>query len=215
LRRVNISLDSIDSEQFHRLTRGGDLERVLDAIDAARAAGLTPIKINVVVIGGENEEQVEALIERFVPEASNTEVRFIEYMPFHGNPRGWRHVAAQALRERIRLKWEFEEESTRVGGGPATHIRLRESGLRVGFISPITEHFCHACNRLRLQADGHLRTCLSREPQPSLRDLLRSGMSDEALDTVIRDRVWAKVAGHEAHLVEQRAFEGVMTRIGG
>jgi cyclic pyranopterin phosphate synthase len=210
LRRVNISLDSLDPEQFRRITRGGDLGRVVDAIDAARAHRLVPIKINAVIIGGENEDQVERLVERFAPHAADTMVRFIEWMPFDRNDPARRHVPARALRDRLGPM----EPLAAAGGGPATDFRL-PSGLRVGFISPITEHFCQACNRLRLQADGHLRTCLSREAKRSLRDLLRDGATDERLEAEIRERLWGKVAGHEAHLEDGQAFEGVMTAIGG
>jgi cyclic pyranopterin phosphate synthase len=215
LNRVNISLDSLDAEQFKRITRGGDLKRVLDAIDAARDAGLTPVKINAVIVGGENEDQVEALVERFAPHAATTQVRFIEYMPFDGNDPTKHHVPAAQIRARLSRTHELQPLEARLGGGPAAHWRVKDSGLVVGFISPITEHFCQACNRLRLQADGHLRTCLSRDPAPSLRDLLRAGMTDDQLEKDLRDRLWAKVAGHEAHLDDFKPFEGVMTGIGG
>ncbi len=214
LRRVNISLDSLDPERFARMTRGGDLSRVLAAIEAAREEGLTPIKINVVVVGGENDDEVWRIMEHFSPHAADTIVRFIEYMPFSGNPGAGTHVPAAVLRERIAARSAMVDEPAS-GGGPAVYVRLMDSGLRVGFISPITEHFCQSCNRLRIQADGHLRSCLSREPQPSLRDLLRNGVSDVELERVVRERVWGKVAGHEAHRAESRAFEGVMTQIGG
>jgi len=103
-----------------------------------------------------------------------------------------------------------------VGRGPAVNWRIADTGQTVGFISPITEHFCQACNRLRLQAEGHQRTCLSREDTPSLKALLRADPSDEDLAEAIREMVWGKVAGHEAHkLTDWRAFEGVMTQIGG
>lgn len=213
LRRVNISLDSLDPERFRRVTRGGDLARVLGSVDAALEAGLLPVKINAVVIGGENDGEVGAFVERFSPLAGKVEIRFIEYMPFSGNDPVWRHLPARILRERLSERYALDPVPSG-SAGPAKNWKIRETGLVVGFISPLTEHFCESCNRLRLQADGHLRTCLSREADRSLRDLLREGASDDEIRATIRSRLWGKVAGHEAHL-GSRAFEGVMTSVGG
>jgi cyclic pyranopterin phosphate synthase len=212
LKRINVSIDSVDPKQFEAITRGGDVYRVLAAIDAARAAGLGPIKLNCVVVGGMNEDQVEAMVEHF---DTDVIIRFIEYMPFGGNADQKKHVPARKIRERLARRWTLEPAGRRVGLGPARNYRIVETGQIIGFISPMTEHFCEACNRLRLQADGHVRTCLSRDGTPSLRDVLRSGASDEELVRTLRAMVWQKVAGHEAHLENFKAFEGVMTAIGG
>jgi cyclic pyranopterin phosphate synthase len=213
LNRVNISLDSLDADQFKRITRGGDVNRVLAAITAAREVGLTPVKINAVIIGGENEDQVARMVDHFAPFADSTQVRFIEYMPFDGNDPTKHHVPARVLRDRLSRTHRLDPVPAQ-GGGPASSYKV-DGGLIVGFISPITEHFCQACNRLRVQDDGHLRTCLSREASRSLRDVLRDGTSDAELEAVIRERLWGKVAGHEAHLDGGKVFEGVMTGIGG
>lgn len=211
LRRVNVSMDAVDPAVFRQITRGGDVARVLEGIDAALAAGLAPLKINAVVVKGVNEAQVPAMVERFASYGDAVEVRFIEYMPFVGVDGLKRHVPASVMREQLPAM----EPLGRGPGGPAVRYRLA-SGQVVGFISPMTEHFCEACNRLRLQADGHLRTCLSREAAPSLRDVLRHGATDAQLEATLRERVWGKVAGHEAHLGQGfRAFEGVMTSVGG
>lgn len=216
LTRINVSLDSLDAAQFRAVTRGGDLARVLAAIDEARRVGLVPIKINCVVVAGINDDQLVPMVERFADHADDTVVRFIEYMPFGGNDDRGRHLPASTLRARLSERYTLQALGPGSGGGPARDWRIAETGQTVGFISPITEHFCEACNRLRLQADGHLRTCLSRDGTPSLRDLLRGGASDAALEDAIRGMVWLKVAGHEAHLEEGfRAFDGVMTQIGG
>lgn len=217
LRRVNISIDSLDPEQFRRITRGGDLRRVLESIDAAIAFGLVPVKLNCVVVAGVNEDQILPLVERFA-DRPEVVVRFIEYMPFGGNDARKLHLPARRIRERLAARYTLERVGRATpGAGPARDWRIAETGRYVGFISPITEHFCEACNRLRLQADGHLRTCLSRDRTPSLRDLLRSGATDAELEHALRLMVWGKVAGHESHLEGSawRAFEGVMTRIGG
>ncbi len=215
LRRVNISLDTLDPEQFRALTRTGDLRAVLAAIDAALKAGLTPVKINAVMARSVNEGQVVALARHFGPLADRVQVRFIETMPFRDAARV--HLPAAEMRAMLAEHYTLEPLEAPQGGGPARYWRLRESGLAVGFISPITEHFCQACNRLRLMVDGHVRTCLSRDDTPSLRDLVRAGADDAAIEAALREMVWAKVAGHEAHLDGDafRAFEGVMTAIGG
>ncbi len=212
LKRINVSIDSVDPAQFKAITRGGDVHKVFAAIDAARAAGLGPIKLNCVVVGGLNEDQIEAMVEHF---DADVIVRFIEYMPFGGNESRNKHIPASEIRDRLARRWTLEPADRRVGVGPARNYRIAETGQIVGFISPITEHFCESCNRLRLQADGHLRTCLSRDGSESLRDVLRGGATDEELVTAIRQRVWMKVAGHEAHLDDFRAFDGVMTSVGG
>jgi cyclic pyranopterin phosphate synthase len=213
LRRVNISVDTLDPERFARITRGGDLTRVLAAVDAALAHGLTPVKINCVVVAGENEDDLDRMVDHFSQWPDRVQVRFIEKMPFRDEPR--RCVPSRVLRERLAARFTLEAAPRRVGTGPAATFRLRETGLIVGFISPITEHFCEACNRLRLQADGDLRTCLSRDDSPNLREVLRAGIEDEALEQLLRELVWGKIAGHEAHLERWRGFEGVMTHIGG
>jgi GTP 3',8-cyclase len=216
LRRVNVSIDALDPSVFSAITRGGDVARVLQGIDAALAAGLRPVKLNCVVVRGVNDEQPLKLIEHFA-DRPDVAVRFIEYMPFDGVDVRKKHLPAKEIRDALAERYTLEPLERPVGGGPAVEWRLAETGQVVGFVSPITEHFCDACNRLRLQADGHLRTCLSREAAPSLRDVLRAGVDDTELAAILRERVWGKVAGHQAHLVggEYLPFEGVMTAVGG
>ncbi|MCA9493835.1 MAG: GTP 3',8-cyclase MoaA, partial [Myxococcales bacterium] len=211
LRRVNVSLDDVDPDVFRDLTRGGDLAKVLDGIARARAAGLG-VKLNAVVVAGVNDDAPLRIVRHFADQPE-IEIRFIETMPFERVDRSRRHVSARSIREQL---GELEPLPPPLHAGPATRFRL-PSGQVVGFVSPITEHFCQACNRLRLQADGHLRTCLSREAEPSLRDVLRSGIDDTALEQLLRRRVWGKVAGHEAHLDGEgfRSFDGAMTSVGG
>lgn len=171
LHRVNVSVDSLDPERFARITRGGRLEAVLDGIAAARAAGLRPIKINMVVMEGENDDEVVDLARWAWAHADDTVLRYIEYMPFEA--RWHRNTAAARIRERLAALGPVEPLEERLGGGPARYWRV--GPLTVGFIAPITEHFCATCNRLRLSADGHLRTCLAHEDNPNLRDLVRGG----------------------------------------
>lgn len=214
LQRLNVSLDTLDADKFREVTRGGDVVRVLAAIDAAVRAGLTPVKVNAVVVGGFNDHDLHRMVAHFEPYGDAVHIRFIERMPFGGDRR--QHVPADLIRRRLEEHYTLVAEHVD-GGGPATGYRVVETGQLLGFISPMTAHFCEACNRLRLMCDGHLRTCLSRDDTPSLRDMIRDGVSQATLQRAIRMMVWGKVAGHEAHLGEDgwRAFEGVMTRIGG
>lgn len=211
LRRVNVSLDSLDAARFARITRGGKLAAVLAGIDAARAAGLLPVKINMVVMKGVNEDEIVPMARYFLPFAADVVLRFIEYMPFEG--RWHENVSAAQMRARLEELAPVLPCGERLGAGPAKYWTV--GGLRVGFIAPLTEHFCASCNRLRLLADGHLRTCLAHEDTPSLRDELRRGASDAELEGLIRRIVLGKPAGHAAETEGDRFFEGVMTGIGG
>ncbi len=214
LRRVNVSLDTLNAEAFARLTRGGDLARVLRGIDTALAVGLTPIKINCVVMRGENDEEVPAMVDWFGRHAGNVELRFIEYMPF--GDRRHLSVPSAELRARIGARFTLRQGPARTStDGPAIRWDVVETGLRLGFISPLSEHFCATCNRVRLMCDGHLRTCLAHDNTPSLRDIVRSGATDDEIAAAIRAMVHQKPDGHHAEIEGGAPFEGVMTTIGG
>ena len=214
LNRLNISIDTLDPDLFKSLTRGGRLDKVLAGIAAAREAGLTPIKLNAVILAGVNDQDIFGLVDFCAPHAHDTILRFIEYMPFE--ERRFKSVPAAQLREQLKTRFTLEKAvPKRPTDGPATTVRLRENGLTVGFISPLSEHFCSTCNRLRLMADGHLRTCLAHDDTPSLRDLMRNGMSDPALEAEIRAMVLGKPSGHDCQIDGGTLFEGVMTSIGG
>lgn len=213
LTRLNISIDSLKPDRFSALTRGGKLERVLDGIEAARAAGLTPIKLNAVLLAGNNDDEIFDLVEYCAAAGGDLQLRFIEYMPFEA--RWHRCVPAAEVRRRLSTRYTLAPSNTKTGGGPAREWRIEESGLRVGFISPLSHRFCDTCNRLRLMVDGHLRTCLAHEDTPSLRDILRTGASDDALAASIEEMVLGKPDGHHCEVDGGEVFEGVMTGIGG
>jgi cyclic pyranopterin phosphate synthase len=213
LTRVNISLDSLQPERFSKLTRGAPLAKVLAGIQAAWDAGLSPVKINAVLLRGENDDEVEDLVRFFEKEPHRTHLRFIEYMPFES--RWHKGVPAAELRQRIGAIRTMKSVKRDGKGGPAEEFELLESGLRVGFISPLSERFCGSCNRLRLMANGHLRTCLSDDGTPSLRDLIRGGSSDQELTSTIKTMVSGKRESHGCTMDGGTLFEGVMTRIGG
>lgn len=213
LTRINVSLDSLDPERFSALTRGGRLDKVLAGLDAAIAAGLGPIKINCVILEGENDEELYDLVEFFGARAQHFELRFIEYMPFQA--RWHTSLPSAELRARLSAVYSLTSAVDGVGQGPARDWMIQEKGLRVGFISPLSNNFCSSCNRLRLMANGHLRTCLSDDGTPSLRDTLRGGASDAELEQAIRAMVMGKRKGHEALIDGGTPFEGVMTQVGG
>lgn len=210
LSRVNVSLDSLDAARFREITRGGDLAAVVAGIESSIEAGLLPVKVNMVVMRGVNDDEVVAMA-RWCGERGAV-LRYIEYMPFEA--RWHQSVPAAEIRERLaRELGGLAPDGGVAGTGPATYWRAGDA--RVGFISPLTEHFCASCNRLRLLADGHLRTCLAHEDTPSLREEMRRGATDAELGELVRRIVLGKPAGHEAQVLGGRAFEGVMTAIGG
>jgi len=214
LRRINLSLDTLDPVRFRDLTRGGNLRRVLDGVAAARAVGLRPIRVNAVLLRGENDDEIDALVDWAAAAEGDIELRFIEYMPFEA--RWYRCIPAREVLAHLRERFTVTAlDGSGRASGPARMMVIEETGLRVGFISPLSARFCGACNRLRLQADGFLRTCLAHDGTPSLRDLLRGGATDGDLEAEIRRMVAGKLEGHDCDETGGTPFAGVMTGIGG
>jgi cyclic pyranopterin phosphate synthase len=218
LRRVNISLDTLRPERFERITRCGRLEDVLAGMEAARQAGLTPIKINTVVMRGMNDDEVVDFARQTLE--LGWHVRFIELMPI-GNSLtvedDWRErvVTAREIQKQIEATLgALEPAKVLPGGGPARYYRLPEAKGTLGFITPISEHFCHQCNRLRLTADGHLRPCLLSEYEIDLRTPLRNGAGEEQIKMLILQSIASKPLQH--HLDESHVPKGrMMSQIGG
>ncbi len=202
LRRVTVSLDSLDSEVFARMSGGfGGLEEVLDGIEHARRAELTPLKINAVVQRGVNDHTALALLEHF--RGSGVIVRFIEYMDV-GNRNHWRSelvVPSRELLERIGARWPLTALEPQYRGEVARRYAFADGRGEVGFISSVSQPFCGDCSRARLSSDGVLYTCLFAGHGTSLRDALRGGASDDQLLELIR-AVWLKRADRYS---EQRA----------
>ena len=216
LTRFNVSLDTLDAARFASLTRGGDVVRVLDGIDAVLALGLpSPTKINSVVVGGVNDgDDPIALVRRFA--SVNAVVRFIEYMPFT-DQEGWaggRYVPLSTVRDRLVRELGIEPGATVVGSGPAEYWSVPGSSVRVGFIHPVSEHFCAACNRVRLTATGEIRPCLGHLGSVSLRAVLRGGGDDDALRLAIADSLAAKPERHN-FVEDPSEAKGGMSAIGG
>lgn len=224
LRRINVSLDTLDPAKFRRLTRRGDIERVWAGIRAAEAAGLTPIKINSVIIKGINDDELGAMAGLTLEHPWH--VRFIELMPI-GNAEDWgsgfpvqaqRQLSVQDMQERLRELGLAPAAAPPLGSGPARTFTIRGGIGTVGFISPIGEHFCASCNRLRLTADGRLRPCLLSEREIPVRNALRSAQAGEEaeISALIRRAAALKPSGHTLQLPDAIAPQNrTMCQIGG
>ncbi len=211
--RINISLDSLAPHTFTTLT-GGSLHKVLSGIHVAQDAGLTPIRINAVLLRGINEHEAAPLIDFCIRE--QLELRFIELMPMREGMDWHRHyysttelLAQPAVLERIDLR-----AAERQPASAARYFPLRHAPGRVGFIEPMSNRFCEGCNRLRLMSDGKLRPCLSADHEMDLRAALRNGSSDETLITLIRSAAASKQA-NSAYLYESTGRQRSMIAIGG
>lgn len=198
LRRINISLDTLDATRFQQIARRDSLERVLDGIQLARAIGFEPIKINAVAIRGLTEADILPLA--CLGRETGIEVRFIEYMPLDADQAWEREKVLPAATLRQVLAEEFGPLIPEPDGDPhlpASTYRYADGRGRVGFIASVSEPFCGSCNRFRLTADGKLRNCLFSLEETDLRDLLRGGATDEELLQQVLGCIRAKGAGHE------------------
>jgi cyclic pyranopterin phosphate synthase len=197
LRRVNVSVDSLDPERFAAITRRRDLDRVLEGLEACeRHPGLRPIKVNVVALRGVTESEILdfAQLARRKPYV----VRFIEVMPLDA-PREWRRdlvLPGSEIRAAIAARWPLVALAPDRPSSTATRWAFADGAGEIQLVSSVTEPFCDSCDRLRLTADGQLRTCLFAESETDLRTPLREGASAERLDEIIRHAVRAKPAGH-------------------
>ncbi len=214
LQRVNISLDTLKPERFHRITGGGNLEDVLRGIEEARKAGLTPVKINVVVLDGFNRDEVVDFARLTLHDEWH--IRFIEVMPLglEAENNLGKYVSMQEVREDIEKALGELIPANLKGNGPARYFRLKEAKGTIGFITPVSEHFCYECNRLRLTSDGKLRPCLLSDFEVDIKTALRSGATDEELKEILRGAVRLKP---ERHQLEASSFPTgrAMAEIGG
>ena len=195
IRRLNVSLDSLDPIRFKAIT-GGKLDKVLAGLMAAKAAGFTPIKINMVVMKDINEDEVEAMVN-FCIEHDFT-LRFIETMPMGdtGRDAADHYVDLQTVRAKLEQHFDLVP-GVMSGGGPARYMQVVGTDLRIGFITPISQHFCETCNRVRLSVDGTLYLCLGQDNKFELRPLLRDGITDNELRDAIRHAITLKPERHE------------------
>ena len=210
VRRVNISLDTLDEEKFAEITRWGRLPQVKRGIDAALKAGLR-VKINVVALKGFNEDELFDLLAWC--KELDMDITFIEVMPMGdiGNEnRLTQYWALSEMRDTIAEQFTLTDlpEST---GGPARYVRLEETGQKVGFITPLTHNFCESCNRVRITCTGEIYTCLGQEGMSDLRTPLRASEADAPLEEAIRAAIGLKPKGHDFDYSRQE-LGGQMTR---
>ncbi|PTN03545.1 cyclic pyranopterin monophosphate synthase subunit MoaA [Rhodovulum imhoffii] len=209
VRRVNVSLDTLNAEKFARLTRWGRLDRVLNGIDAARSTGMR-IKINAVALKGFNEDEIFSLAAWCAGE--DMDLTFIEVMPMGDigtENRLDQYWPLSDLRARLAARLTLTDLSERTGG-PARYVRVGETGQKIGFITPLTHNFCEGCNRVRLSCTGQLYTCLGQEGSADLRAPLRARSDDRALEQAIRAAIATKPKGHDFDY--SRGIRGQMSR---
>lgn len=193
--RINVSIDTLQPDRFRAITRWGNLDTVLQGLDAASEAGLK-VKLNAVALKGTNEDEIDDLI-RFA-HGRGYDLTLIETMPL-GEVDGNRldqYLPLSIVRARLLDRWTLEDIPYKTGG-PARYVRVRETGGRIGFITPMTHNFCESCNRVRLTCTGTLFMCLGQEDAVDLREPLRAGPSDAALHAAIDEAMLLKPKGHD------------------
>jgi cyclic pyranopterin phosphate synthase len=207
--RVNISLDTLDAAKFKAVTRWGELETVLRGIDAAQNAGVK-VKINTVALKGVNECEIEDLI-RFA-HGRGADLTLIETMPLGdiGGDRTGQYLPLSVVRARLMDRLTFEASPYRTGG-PARYVTVKETGGRLGFITPLTHNFCESCNRVRITCTGTLYMCLGQEDAADLRTPLRASASDALLESAILEAIARKPKGHD-FIIDRRTKKPSVAR---
>ena len=194
VKRINVSLDSLDADRFRRITRTGDLNQVLDGLRAAKEAGLK-VKLNMVALKGINDDEIDHAVAWCGEQGFD--LVLIETMPLgEVEDRLENYLPLTEVRRALAEKWTLEDSPMNTGG-PARYVRVAETGSMLGFITPLTHGFCEACNRVRVTCTGTLYLCLGQEDSADLRAPLRSGDSDEALERAILEALGRKPKGHD------------------
>ncbi|WP_419728693.1 GTP 3',8-cyclase MoaA [Lichenicola sp.] len=206
VRRVNVSLDTLDAGRFRTITRLGQLERTLEGIEAARAEGLA-VRVNMVAMRDTNEDEIDSMIAWCGQVGAD--LCLIETMPMGdtGEDRTDRYLPLSLVRARIEQRWTLHDVPYRTGG-PARYVHVAETGRRLGFITPMTHTFCETCNRVRLSCTGTLYMCLGQDDSADLRRPLRSGVDDQALMGEIRRAIARKPQGHD-FIIDRQQTRGV------
>ena len=193
--RINVSLDTLDADKFRTITRWGELDKVIAGIDAAQAAGLK-VKINAVALKGVNKDELGGLINW--AHGRGMDLTVIEVMPLGdiGEDRLDQYLPLSIVRARLAERYTFDEIDYQTGG-PARYVRVKETGGRLGFITPMTHNFCESCNRVRITCTGTLYMCLGHDDAADLRKPLRASESDEPLYSAIDEAITRKPKGHD------------------
>ena len=209
VRRINVSLDTLDPEKFKAITRWGDLSAVLDGLAAAESAGIK-IKLNAVALKGVNEDEIEDLVK--FAHGRGADLTLIETMPLGdiGGDRTDQYLPLSIVRARLMDRFTLTDDPYKTGG-PARYVSVKETGGMLGFITPMTHNFCESCNRVRLTCTGTLYMCLGQEDASDLRHPVRSNDSDELLDNVIRNAIARKPKGHD-FVIDRRSQKPAVAR---
>ena len=195
IERINVSLDTLNPEKFKAITQG-KLEKVLDGLQAAKKAGIQPIKINMVVMKGVNDDEVVDMVNYCID--NDFTLRFIETMPMGdtGREASNQYISLEVIKQRLEKQFPLQDSQMR-GAGPARYFKIGGTNINIGFITPISQHFCETCNRVRLTVDGTLHLCLGQEHSYPLRDRLRAGLTDTELEQHIIKAIALKPENHE------------------
>jgi len=196
VRRVNVSIDTLDPHKFQAITRWGKFDKVMEGLAAAKAAGLA-VKINAVALRGVNDDEFDRLVAWCGEEGFD--LTFIEVMPMGelaGETRVEQYLPLSLVRAKLAERWTLDDIDYK-SGGPARYVRVQETGGRLGFITPLTHNFCESCNRVRLTCTGTLYMCLGQEDAADLRAPLRMSDDDALLDDAIREAISRKPKGHD------------------
>ena len=194
--RINVSLDTLRADLFKEITGGGKIEKVLDGLMAAKEAGFQPVKINMVVMRGVNDDEAEDMVQFCIDH--DFTLRFIEAMPMGdtGREASLQYIPLSEIHDRLAKKYTLVK-ATMNGGGPARYVRVEGTELRIGYITPMSQHFCDTCNRVRLSVDGTLYLCLGQDDSYPLRKFMRAGITDEELKQHIKNAIDLKPEKHE------------------
>jgi len=209
IKRINVSLDTLDPDKFRTITRWGDLTQVLKGIDAAQAAGLK-VKINAVALKGVNEAELADLV--IWAHGRGMDITIIEVMPLGdiGEDRLDQYLPLSLVRSRLAERFSFEDIDYKTGG-PARYVRVKETDGRLGFITPMTHNFCESCNRVRITCTGTLYMCLGQEDAADLRAPLRASESNEPLYAAIDEAITRKPKGHD-FVIDRRHKRPALSR---
>lgn len=193
--RINVSLDSLKPQKFNQITQG-KLDKVLRGLNAAQQAGFNPVKINMVVMKGVNDDEIEAIVDFCIDKGFT--LRFIETMPVGdtGREAVEKYLSLAVVEKQLSEKYQLIP-AVMPGAGPARYMRIADTDVKIGFITPLSQHFCETCNRVRLSVDGTLYLCLGDEHKYPLRPLLRKGISDDGLCNALVEAIELKPHKHE------------------
>lgn len=219
LTRVNVSLDSLRPDRFKEITRGGNIERVLEGLNVANSVGFSPIKINTVLMKGFNDDEIGDFLQMTIDQPYN--IRFIEYMPIGHSDTSWKegYLSLEYVKEQARLLgFELEKSEGVFGNGPAENLRIKGAKGSIGLIHPVSSHFCSDCNRLRLTSDGYLKACLYWDEELNLKKHVGN---EEKIREIYFNSLDGKPENHEmAKLINDEKLSNIptlrrMSQIGG